>query len=322
MATVALRRSAPALGPQAGVTFALIRRTLREARTRTLGFAYLFAAWSMASQRDVGTGVLSSRDTSPPREALLSSPTAHAWRGERVGVLIWTAGVGAMALVIGVLSTSVSSLGISKPLQQTLRKLGAGSALTPKAYIGFSFSFFVLLVCLFAVSQLAMARQEEASERLEALLALPVSRLQWLGGRLALAAAGCAWIALCAGLLGWLGAISQGVTLALPTMLEACANCLPAAVLFLGIAALAYAAVPRAGGGLAYGLLVLAYLWQLFGALLGAPKWLEQATPFAHVAAVPAVAFRAVPAGIMTAAGLLTSLAALALFRHRDLRDA
>ena len=69
------------------------------------------------------------------------------------------------------------------------------------------------------------------------------------------------------------GAASAGVAdLSLPRMLEAGANCLPVAILFLGIAALAYALVPRASAGIAYGLAIVAFLWQLFGSLLGAPQ--------------------------------------------------
>lgn len=279
----------------------------------------ILAAARIASARDIGTGMLASRQTRAPRLRLLSSATAQALRTEGVGLLVWTAAVGALALVIGVVSKSVSSLGISGQLKRTLDKLGAGSDLTPKAYIGLSFSFFVLAVSLFAVSQLAAARHEEADERVETLLALPLSRRRWLGGRLGLAAAGAAVISICAGLLAWLGALSQGVSLSLPGMLEAGANCLPVAILFLGIAALAYAALPRASTGIAYGLLVVAYVWQLFGSLLGAPKWLVHATPFAHVGAVPAVAFRADAAAAMVAIGLVAALAAVALFERRDL---
>jgi ABC-2 type transport system permease protein len=280
------------------------------------------AAARIAARRDVGTGLLASHDSSRPRLALLSSATAQALRAERVGLLVWTGGVCALALVIGVVSKSVTSLGISKQLERTLEKLGAGSALTPKAYIGFSFSFFVLVVCLFAVSQVAAARHEEADERLETLLTLPLSRRRWLGGRLALAAAGAVVISLGAGVLAWLGAVSQGVSLSLPQMLEAGANCLPAGILFLGIAALAYAAVPRASSGIAYGLVVVAYLWQLVGSLLGAPGWLVHATPFAHIAAVPAVAFRPQAAAIIAGIGLVAAVVAVGLFERRDLMGA
>jgi ABC-2 type transport system permease protein len=105
-------------------------------------------------------------------------------------------------------------------------------------------------------------------------------------------------------------------------MLEAGANCVPVALLFLGIAALAYSIAPRASAGIAYGLVTLTFLWQLVGSLLAVPKWVVELTPFAHVGLIPAQSFRAGAAAIMVAAGLLAGVAALALFRRRDLLGA
>jgi ABC-2 type transport system permease protein len=102
-------------------------------------------------------------------------------------------------------------------------------------------------------------------------------------------------------------------------MLEAGVNCLPVAFLFLGIAALAYATVPRASAGVAYAVVTIAFLWQLVGALLGVPHWLVELTPFAHVGLVPTQPFRVGAAAIMAAIGLAASAAALAAFRRRDL---
>jgi ABC-2 type transport system permease protein len=76
--------------------------------------------------------------------------------------------------------------------------------------------------------------------------------------------------------------------------------------------------VPGASAGFAYGLVTLAFLWQLFGARLGAPKWLVDVTPFAHVGLVPGQPFRAGPAVVMLAIGALTALAATAVFQRRD----
>jgi ABC-2 type transport system permease protein len=102
-------------------------------------------------------------------------------------------------------------------------------------------------------------------------------------------------------------------------MLEAGANCLPTALLFLGLPALAYAFAPRASGPLAYGLVTVTFLWQLVGSLLGAPQWLVGLTPFAHVGLVPAQPFRAAAAAIMVAIGAAAAIAALWRFRRRDL---
>jgi ABC-2 type transport system permease protein len=279
------------------------------------------AAW-IARGRDIGTGVLPARDSSEPRLGLLSSPLAQALRGERASLLVWLGGVGAFAFILGVVAKSVSAAGISKSLQQQIEKLGSGSILTPSGYLAFVFIFFVLAVSLFGCAQIGAARHEEAEQRLETLLAMPVGRRRWLGGRLVLAAGGAVAVALAAGLFAWAGATSAGVSISLARMLEAGANCLPVGLLFLGIAALAYAVVPRASAGLAYGLVTVAFLWQLFGSLLGAPTWLVDVTPFAHVGLVPTQSFRVVAAIVMVAIGAVCALVALAVFRRRDLLGA
>jgi ABC-2 type transport system permease protein len=279
----------------------------------------LAAAARIAAGRDVGTGVIRTRDSAEPSLRLLRTPTMQALRGERASLLVWLISVGAFAFILGTISASVSSAGISRSVQREIAKLGSGSILTPTGYLAFVFVFFILVVSLFACAQISGARREEAEGRLETLLAQPVSRRAWLGGRLLLAALAAAAISLVAGLLAWAGAASQGVTISLTRMLEAGANCLPVTLLFLGLAALAYALVPRASAGIAYALVTVAFLWTLVGALLGVPRWAVDLTPFEHVGLVPAQPFQAGAAAIMVAVGLIAALAAFVAFGRRDL---
>ena len=76
---------------------------------------------------------------------------------------------------------------------------------------------------------------------------------------------------------------------------------------------------PRAGAAVAYGAVAAAFLWYLFGSLAGVPHWLVEATPFAHVAAVPVQPFRTVAAVAMIGIGLAAAMAAVAAFERRDL---
>jgi ABC-2 type transport system permease protein len=279
----------------------------------------LVLAARIAAGRDIGTGVLPARDSAPPRLRLLSSPTAQALRTERGSLIAWTSSVAAFAFILGMVSTSVSSAGISKSVQREIAKLGSVSIETPAGYLAFVFIFFILAVSLFACAQIAAARHEEADEQLETLLSQPVSRHGWLGGRLLLATFATGALSLTAGLLTWAGAASQGVSISLPRMLEAGANCLPVSLLFGGVAALAYAIVPRASAGIAYGLVTVTFLWQLTGSVLGAPKWLVNLTPFAQVGLVPAQHFRAEAAVIMLGIAVSSALAATWIFQRRDL---
>jgi ABC-2 type transport system permease protein len=279
----------------------------------------LVLAARIAAGRDIGTGVLPARDSAVPRLRLLSSPTAQALRTERGSLIAWTSSVAAFAFILGMVSTSVSSAGISKSVQREIAKLGSVSIETPAGYLAFVFIFFILAVSLFACAQIGAARHEEADEQLETLLSQPVSRHGWLGGRLLLATCATGALSLTAGLLTWAGAASQGVSISLPRMLEAGANCLPVSLLFGGVAALAYAIVPRASAGIAYGLVTVTFLWQLSASLLGAPKWLADLTPFAHVGLVPAQPFRAEAAVMMLGIAVSSALAAMWIFQRRDL---
>jgi len=275
-------------------------------------------AW-MTVRRDVGTGVLPARERMRPRMRLLSSPLAQALRSERGSLAVWLISTGAFAFILGMVSTSISSAGISASIKRELARFGSGSIVTPSGYLAFVFIFFILAVSLFACAQIGAAREEELEERLETLLAHPVSRVGWLGGRLLLASGAALTISAAAGLLSWAGAASQGVSISLPRMLEAAANCMPVALLFLGIAALAYAIAPRASAGIAYGLVTVAFLWYLVGSLLAVPKWVVKLTPFQHVGLVPAQSFRALDAVAMLAIAAVACLAALWVFGRRDL---
>lgn len=288
----------------------------------TASVLLLVAAARLNARRDVGTGMLPARNVSAPRLRLLRSPTAQALRDERASLIVWIAGIALFALVLGVVSKSVTSADIPTGVQDKIAKLGAGSLVTPTGYLAFVFVFFILAVSLFAVAQVAAARHAEARQQLETLFALPVGRGTWLGGRLLLAACAATSVSAVAGLLTWAGATAAGVDVSLPRMLEAGANCLPVALLFLGVAALAYALLPRASAAIAYGLVMVTFLWQLVGSLLSAPPWLVDLTPFAHVALVPAQPFDADAAIVMLAIGAASTLLAIEAFRRRDLLGA
>jgi ABC-2 type transport system permease protein len=282
----------------------------------------VLVAARIAAGRDIGAGLLPARDTTPPHLRLLSSPTAQALREQGASMTVWLLTVAVFGLIIGIISKSINSAGISVSLQHQLAKLGTGSIVTPAGYIAFAFIFFALAISLFACSQVGAARDEEEQQRLETLLALPVGRRQWLAGRLGLTAVAAVAISLTAGVLTWLGAQTQSVNVSFVKLVEAGANCLPVTLLFLGLAALAYALVPRASSGIAYGLVTVAFLWYLFGSLLQVPRWLVDVSPFVHVGAVPVQPFHTAAAAIMIAIGAVAAAAAVAAFARRDLLGA
>ncbi len=283
------------------------------------GAVLLVAAGLISARRDVGTGMLPARDSAPPRFRLLSSPTALAVRGELGALAVWAAGTGVFAVVVGSLSTSFTNANIPASLRLQLEKLGVSTITTPRGVLGFYFLLFVLTISLFMCSQVAAVRRDEAEQRLETLLALPVDRRRLLAGRLLVASVGAALLALTAALCAWAGAAAQGAGVSAARLLEAGANCLPVSLLFLALGSLAFAVVPRAAVTVAYGLVTAGFLWQLLGALLGAPRLLLDLSPFEHVALVPAQPFRTGAAAWLLAIAAVAALASIWSFRRRDL---
>lgn len=282
--------------------------------------AVLFAlAAAIARRRDVGTGVFASADSEAPRLGLLSSPAAQALRSEYGTLLGWVFGIGLYAVVVGLLANTFSSASLSRSLRESIHRVGGASLTSPTGALGFYFLIFVFAVSLFACGQVSVARHEEAASRLETLFALPVGRRSWLLGRLGLAVAVAAGLALLAAVLAWAAALATGTHVSLPGLLEAALNCLPATILFLGLTALAYALLPRATAFVAYGLVSVAFCWYLFGAILGAPSWTLDLSPFQHIGLVPAQPFKVGEALAMTAVGALAALLALWGFERRDI---
>jgi ABC-2 type transport system permease protein len=281
--------------------------------------ATLTVAGMIAARRDVGSSLLPAHDSAAPRMRGLSSPAALALRDEAGSLAGWILGTGFFALIIGLVSTSVSKAGLSGNLQKQVNKLASVAITQPAGYIGLCFLFFVLSTSLFCCSQIAAARHEESEDRLETMFSLPVDRSRWLGGRLALALGGALAISIGAGVCAWAGAAIEGTGVSLSSMLEAGLNCLPAALLFLSLAALAFALAPRASSGVAYGLVAIAFLWDLFGSLVGAPHWVVDITPFQHIGLVPAESLRLGAAAVMLGVAALASLASVWAFRRRDL---
>jgi polyether ionophore transport system permease protein len=288
-----------------------------------LGSGLLAAvAGALAGRRDLGAALVRGRDAAPPHLRLLRSPVGLALRESRGALVAWTLGIGLFALVVGLLSTSFTTENLSPRLRDELRKLGGASLTSPEGALGFYFLFFVLVISLYACASMAAARREEAEGRLETTLALPVGRRGWLAGRLLLGAGGMVALAVTAAVAAWIGSRAENAGVSAARLLEAGANCLPAALLFLALAGLAFATLPRASTGLSYGVVTVAFVWQLVGGLVGAPKALLDLTPFQHVGLVPAQPFRAGAAAAMLGIAFVTTVAALALFERRDLAGA
>jgi ABC-2 type transport system permease protein len=270
---------------------------------------------AVARRRDVASSLLRPRAVVPSRTTLLGSPTQAALRSETPSLVAWLVGAGLLTFALGAFARSVAE----EMRKVTIHTYGL-TITTAAGYLAAVFALVALIVALFAASHVGGLRDEEASGRLETLFALPVARRSWIGGRLALAAGATVCLALALGVLAWAGSAVTGGGVSFEDMLAAGANCIAVSLLFLGLGVLLYAWVPRPSPGAAFVLIGVAFLWELVGALIGAPGWLLEISPFHHVTQVPLVAADRRGTAVMLAVALVAAVVAVERFARRDLQ--
>jgi ABC-2 type transport system permease protein len=173
-----------------------------------------------------------------------------------------------------------------------------------------------------AANQVTAARAEESGGLLDNLLVRPVSRLRWLGGRLALAFGVLLLSGVAAGLFAWIGAATQHTGSSFGDLLAAGVNLVPPAIVILGIGILTYGAWPRATSFVVYTVLSWSLLVVIVGGFGTVSHWVLDTSVFHHMASAPGVPPNWEANGIMVAVGVLAALVGALTFRRRDLQGA
>lgn len=276
------------------------------------------AAAALSTRRDVGDGLLASRDTSPLRPFGLRSPLGLAVRLEAAPLAGWFAGVAAAGLVLGVLS-DIASRPVPDSMTGMLDRFALeGSFL--RQYLGISFLLVATLAALLAASQVSAAADEEGSGRIVPTLVGTTSRTAWFAGRLALGAGAVSVAGLLGGLATWAGARVRGVPVGLGELVGAGLNVVPSALVALGIGAVALAVVPAQAGRVVYAVVAWSVLADVVGSLVSGTERLAEVSLFHSLALAPAqdVSPTTVALTLLVAAGL--GATATAVFARRDLR--
>jgi ABC-2 type transport system permease protein len=283
--------------------------------------AFSGAALLLARGRDVGGAVLELRSDHRPHTHLLGSPVAVAIRAALGGFAGWAVGLALFGLVFGLQAQDVAEAAVDIPgLEDALRDIGVDvDVATAEGYLAMIFLFIAIGVALYAATHVTAWREEESHGRLDLVFAQPQGRRGWLGGRIAVALAATATLAILAGLSGWVGTAVRGSGVSLWAMLETAINMIPLAASFLGIGVLLFSLLPRQAGPLLYGLIAGAFIWELTGSIIDAPEPTLGVSPFHHLALVPAASLDLSASAAMLAIGVVSAVGGMELFRRRDL---
>lgn len=284
-----------------------------------LGLVTATLALAIRTRRDLGASVLHvSLGRAGWRRA---SAWGLALRTQLGTTIAWCVATAAVGLIAGALSPVVAeAVGANDELAELIGRLVADlevetAELFTIALLGIS----ATLAAAAGVQAIIRLRTEEAEGRAELLLATPLSRTAWFVRQLVVALGSTVLVAGAAGLAAGLGsALAEGDGTRVGTSLAAIGAHLPAAVIFVALTAVAFAVVPRATAALGWGLLVAGLVLGQLGDLLGLPEWLQDVSPFRHVAAVPIEEVDVAASVIMLAVAAVFAAGAALALRRRD----
>lgn len=280
------------------------------------------AAVVLRRGRDLGASYITSDETGPERAgAGLASTSGLAWRLQRGSLAGWCFAAAALGAVAGGLGPVVrDALSGNPALVELMNRLVPGEASMMDLFTTAMLGIAGILAAAAGLQAVLRLRDEESEGRAELLLAVPVSRVRWLAGTIAVAAITTTAVAVAAGAsaavvlaLAQAGGSSPGLVLA-----AALAH-IPAALVFPAVAALVFALAPRWSSSVGWGTLSAALVLGQFGELLGLPVWLQDLSPFRHSSAMPVEAFQPEAALLMAAVAVAASVAASRSVRKRDL---
>jgi ABC-2 type transport system permease protein len=274
------------------------------------------ASMVLAGRRDVGAGVLASRDVVPLRRFGLSSPLGLASRLEMPTLLAWWIGTAAAAFAFGIIA-KIATGDIPSSLGDTLDKYGVQGTFLQQ-FLGIAFVLLATMVALLPAGQLGAAAEEETSGRLVNVLVRPVSRRATLASRLLLATVGVAVAGVLAGLASWAGAATQGLDAGLGSMVVAGLNVVPTALVALGIGAVVGVVAPRRAAAAVYAVVIWSSLVDLVGPIVPGLGGLERVSLFHAMARAPAEDPDPLTIVLTLLLALVLIVVAIVLFDRRD----
>jgi ABC-2 type transport system permease protein len=265
------------------------------------------AAYAVFERRDIGSGVLAARPGPDRAGPGLRGPFGLAWTLQRASVVGWTAGLFLMGLAYGSIGDDVGDLmGDSETTREVFLQ---GAADLVDGFYATALLTLALIASGFAISSALRPRGEEDAGRVESLLATAVHRRDWLLGHVAVTVLGVVVVLLLSGLgLGLGYALVTGDTDAVVRYLLVLSG---AARLLVGIS-------PRLAV-LAWLPLGLAVVVMFFGDLLQLPQWVQDLSPFEHLALVPAEDFAWGPFVAVGLVAVALSAAGQLAFARRDI---
>jgi ABC-2 type transport system permease protein len=286
----------------------------------TLGFAAVvaFAAFVLASRRDLGAGLLRTRDGPASASRLLGSPLALAWRLHRGALVGWAVAFAAVGILMGGVASNVGDFLNNPSARDFITKLGGQKGLID-AFLAVELGFAGVVASAYGIQVVMRLRSEETGLHAEPVLATAVGRVRWAMSHISIALGGTALLLVLAGAgAGLARSVQAGAASQFAPILVGALVQLPAVWVLAAIVVAAYGLAPRL---VAIGWVALAGFVLLgeLGPLLDLSQWAMDISPFAHVPKLPGGTFSTMSIVVLTAVAALLGGVGLVGLHVRDI---
>ena len=279
------------------------------------------AAYALGARRDLGEGLIPTRQGRPAATPALDGPLALAWRLQRGALVGWAVGFAVLGVIYGTVAESAADILRESPqLAETARRFGIDPAAAVDSYLATTLAVGGILAAAYAVQAVLRLRAEETSGTAEALLSVPLPRLRWVAAHLSVALLGSA---LLVAVMGAGAGVGHGLALGdvggeLPRLVEAGVAQVPAVWVFAGVSLALFGLAPRRSP-LSWAAVVLAFVITWIGPAVHLPPWALDVSPFTHLPALPGGEVTATPYLWLLAVTAVLVVAGAAGVRRRDL---
>ncbi|HET9079376.1 MAG TPA: ABC transporter permease [Trebonia sp.] len=275
----------------------------------------------LAARRDYGAGLLPDRPGRPAASAALRDPFALAWRLQWPALAGWAAGYAILFAVCGAAAKGIGQLAAtSGTISREFTRIGGQTAIV-NAYLAALMLLGGLLAAAYGVAAVLRLHAEETTGTADPVLAGSAGRVRWGLSHLVVAFTGTALLLAVAGVAAGLGYVvaAGGAGSETARMLGAGLAQFPAAAVIVGVAVLAFGALPDACVAVSWLAIGLTLALNIFGQALQLSHWALDISPFTHVPRLPGSAVTPAPLVWLTVVALALCALALAALRRRDI---
>lgn len=273
----------------------------------------------LSNRRDIGSGMRAERTGATTASRSLGTPAGFAWRLQRAGVIWWSVAMLLFGTAYGSAADIMEDYSDNEVIQNLTASVGGVDLV--ESWLSIVIALMAIVCTIFSILTVLRLRREETSGRAESVLATGLSRSRWILTHVVIALAGGTLLLGLSGFgLGLTAASVSGNWELFWNLFGASLAYGPALWLTAAFAVTVFGIVPRVIG-LAWAVLVYAFLMVYLGGLLDLPQWMQDLSPYNQVPRMPADDFAATPLAIMTGIAVVLLVIGFVGFRRRDLQS-